>query len=195
MNEKTPSLAARRFWSRCLSGTTTFMDYVTIRYVDGAPFPEYTPPPPAQPQTVNVSTVTLSQGKIVSGGAANLKTSDNSYLVLQPATRTKPVQVVFDGSTTTAPSALSYVMEAGVTQVNISVAIELFNFKTNSYEKIVNGSASIGDVHYGTTLSGDVTRFINSGTNALRARVTFTPGTGTPNWKASIDQFNWYVTP
>lgn len=178
------------------SGTTTYMDFVTIRYVDGAPFPEYfSPPPPTQPVLVSVSSYSMIQGSASGSGTAALSNSDNSYLVLTPSTRTKPVQVVFEGtSPVTTPSAMSYVLEAGVTQSNISIKIELFNFKTNAYEQVSSGAASIGDTQYGKVLSGDLTRFFKAGTNTVRSRLTFTPGSGVPNWKANVDQFQWSLT-
>ena len=177
-------------------GTTTFYDFATVKYVGPEPFLPPAPQPPPTPQQVGVASFQVLQGTIISG--ANLtavQSSDNSYMTLQPVRSTTPAQVSFDAAApTTTPSALSFNLEAATTLTNITQTVELYNFTTKAYEQLSQGTVSTSDAQFKFTLSGDLSRFVETGTNRLRARLTYTPPSKTSAWTARIDQVFWYVT-
>lgn len=89
-------------------------------------------------QTLTVTSLTISQGLIVSGTAANLNASDDVYLVLRPgiifSTSQDPI-VIAASYTAPLSTATSLVVrfESRAQQNNTRQTIEAFNFVTNAY--------------------------------------------------------------
>jgi hypothetical protein len=155
---------------------------------------------PANPYTVPTSMI-VNPGTVLTGGLADLIYSDDSRVQAQPrlvfSTSGYPLQMVVEGSTPwTAPSVMRFRVESSAPSA-ISQRIELYNFSTGQYEELDVRSSTPTDTVVEVEATGNLTRFVETGTGKVRARVGYRatgPVLSFP-WTASIDHTAWTITP
>lgn len=149
--------------------------------------------------TVNADSINVILGFLESGQLSDVDDSDDArlcYLRGNPFSPTLPaIWLEFHGVLPTDnPSELAVTLEAHVNDIGISQGIEMYNFVTNQFENVDTRDATRNvDSVANIVLTGDVTRFVESGTGKVRTKVTYAAdGTGfLLNWKSCIDQFIW----
>jgi hypothetical protein len=154
---------------------------------------------------IGPATVTATAGIYRSGTAASATFSDNQYFVVEEG---PPISVISPSvemtAQSTSPSQTSTAMTLHVetstsaTPANqVSQRVQMFNFTTGLYETVDTRAATSGDNSFSITPVGDPSRFIQAGTRAIRARVSwFDPATlFSVGWVCSLDRVVWEVTP
>ncbi len=134
-----------------------------------------TPPGPSVAETL-----TIFRGLALGGDITSTYFSDDTrfrvrpYIVLNQAEA--PVQLELETTVPLGnPSQLRVALEAGVNTNNILQEIQLYNFTTNSYEIVDSRPATVGDSLVNVVITSNPGRFIESGTNRVRARLLWRP--------------------
>ncbi len=152
---------------------------------------------------VNVDDVNVIRGTLSSGSVSDLDNSDDALLCYQAAAslldrdRKKSVQIVVNGVLPSDdPLGLSIRLESRVSLAGLTQKVELFNFSTQSYEEVDSRNASLNtDSVVELDLNGDISRFVELGSGAVRARLSYSGGsTISRGWSACIDQWIWVST-
>ncbi len=156
-----------------------------------------TPPGPSVAETL-----TVFRGLAIGGDITSTYFNDDTRFRVQPHVvlnqAEAPVQLI--GETTVPlsnPGQLRVTLEAGVNVNNIVQEIQLYNFTTGSYETVDTRPASVGDSVVNVVITSNPARFIESGTNRVRARllwrsqglVLFYP------WEVGVDRFGVTTLP
>ncbi len=155
------------------------------------------------------SAFSLEIGSVNSGGLPEVLVSDDGYLVLDPQFTVSRYQldVVFDGmSPTLTPTGMAFHLESRVQNFvgTIDQRMQLFNFQTMQYELIDNRHSAATDTCVLAAAAGDLSRFVDPGTGAVRARIRYQ--NSFPFWVARtanlylpfrvrIDHAFWSITP
>ena len=149
-------------------------------------------------------------GSVNSGGQPELLDSDDQYLVVDPQFMLNRYQLIFTvdaTSPTDTPSALEFTIEAkslDLVETMVTQNIELFNYATGQFETVDTRVSSSTDNIVTVTASGDPTRFVQSTTNSMQARISYQ--NSLPFWvfdtqnlylpfRASADHIFWTITP
>lgn len=152
---------------------------------------------------VNADSVDVLRGSLFSGTLASLNSSDDALLCYQAAApplgrdRKKSVEIVVNGTLPSDdPLALSVRLESRSSLGGSTQSIELFNFDSQTYESIDVRNASLNtDSIVELDLSGDLSRFVEVGTGAVRARLRYSEGVlSARGWNACLDQWVWIST-
>ncbi len=160
-------------------------------------------------QPVPPLTFAMVIGSVNAGGVPELVDSDDQYLVLDPQFTTARYQLVFDvnaTSPTDTPSALTFNLEARTFTLvgTIDQEVELFNYDTGTFELVDTRQSPGTDLAISITPTGDPTRFVEAGTGAMRARMSYQ--NSLPYWvsrtanlylpfRTRVDQTNWTISP
>ena len=140
----------------------------------------------------------MIRGSVVSGNLASLGDSDDDRLVMRPGTvfssGEPPVQVVVNSVAPQAvPTAFSFQIEGNASFANAEQVVSLFNFVSGQYEVLDTRLAVTTDNVVRVEPSGDLSRFVQPATLAIRAKVSFRalgPAFSYP-WEARLDQARW----
>lgn len=144
---------------------------------------------------------TIFRGALVSGGLAELLSSDDQYLVVRNGPiafpNESPITIYFDGTYTGGTkTAVSFKIENKVSISGLTQIVDMFNYTTNSYDTtaVDTRPAPTTDTVVKITGSGDINRFFGTG-GALRSRLRVRPAGPlfTNNWRTSVDQVQWVV--
>jgi len=158
---------------------------------------------------VNVDSINITLGTLVSGGIVELDESDDQYVVMNPQFLTSRYQNVFTidaTAPTDTPSVLEFSLEAKVLNFigTVDQKVELLNYDTGQFETVDNRFATAMDSVVAVTPGGDPIRFVQGGTGAMQARISYQNSlpfwvTGTANlnlpFRTSVDQIFWTITP
>ena len=150
----------------------------------------------AEVESVTPESWTVAAGTHVSGGVSELSESDNQDLSVQRNTSDLASRVFLEFESTLltpAPASLEFSVEASVfARSTVVQVIELWDFDTGSWEQIDTRNASrFLDSTVTIELSGDVARFVEPGTQAVRSRIKFTSGSQRQRFTANVDQIVW----
>ena len=117
------------------------------------------------------------------------------FLVSEPSARLR-VQGV---SPSESPLALTFRIEAASNAIPANAAmqrVELFNFRTNTYETADERAPTGADSVVEVTFDSDAGRFVEPGTRQMRARIgIFDRGVLLANWGIKVDHAAWAITP
>lgn len=146
--------------------------------------------------------LTIDRGLVLAGGLSDLLCSDDSRFSIRPgvvfSTSEPPVRLILEGtSANNAPNQLQFVVEGYASQANISQTIELYNFNTSQYELVNTSAMPTSEGVTTVTISTNASRFVQSGTGAIRARVAHRavgPVFSYP-WVVNLDQTVWRIAP
>jgi len=162
-----------------------------------------------QPITAVADAYSISIGTSSAGGIVELAESDDQYLVLDPeflAFRYQLEITVDATSPSSAPSGLEFSYESRAFNFvgTVDQEIELFNYDSGQFETVDTRLASAADTVVSLTPGGDPARFVQAGTDAMRARISYE--NSLPFWvfstqnlylpyRASADHIFWTITP
>jgi hypothetical protein len=125
-----------------------------------------------------------------------LASDDGDYLSGRADKTTPPLSLVVDG---TAPTGevlgVSFDLVAKANTVGLTQTIELWDWNAGAYVVLGSQSSTMSDSLQSVSAGGVLSRFVQSGTRAVRARVTWAqtgPVMVWP-WAASVDQAVWRV--
>ncbi len=172
------------------------------RSIFGITIPEVEP-------VVTPDTVTVNIGSVNSGGVAELTDSDDQYLVLDPVFLTFRYQLEYTvdaTSPTDTPSALEFNYESRTSNFvgTVECEIELFDYVSGSFESVDSRLSSSTDIVVTVVTTGDPARFVQAGTGAMQARISYQ--NSLPFWVLSAqnlylpyrvraDHVFWSITP
>ncbi|MBA3727394.1 MAG: hypothetical protein H0W86_13420, partial [Armatimonadetes bacterium] len=151
-------------------------------------------------EMITPTSFSMFRGSVVSGGLADLTTSDDSRLVMRPGpiftTAEAPIQLILDGrSPFLNPSHLRFKVESHASAGSVAQTISLFNDDTQGYEILstvqLTGQDSVATVD----VSSNAGRFV-APNGAIKARINFKT-TGTVfvfPWLARVDLTAWTIT-
>ena len=156
----------------------------------------------AQPYEADLPTsYSIYRGIYASGSLASLFSIDGDYLKVLTGptlnTNEPPISVIVNGTTTvSSPSDLRLSMTDHANTPGLTQTIELWDYQAAAW--VVAGTQSVKTTD--TTqvaLTANPARFVQTGTNAVKARVSWkqTGPTLIFRWSASIDQVVWNVSP
>ena len=143
----------------------------------------------------------IFRGVYYSGSLSSLFYIDGSYLELLTGptlnTSEAPISVIVNGiSTQPSPSDLRLSMTAHANTPGLTQTIELWDFQALAWVSVGSMSATTSNSTEVSTTTNPA-RFVQVGTNAIRARVSWkqTGPTLLYRWAAYMDQIVWNVSP
>jgi len=158
---------------------------------------------------IELDSFSVELGAVDQGGLEELHASDDQYLVMSPQFLMNRYQNIFTVDATApteTPSSFEFGLEAKVVNFvgTVDQKIDLFNFDTGQYETIDDRPATATDSVVAVTPGGDLSRFIEAGTSAMRARISYQ--NSLPFWvtqtlnlflpfRTSVDHVVWTVNP
>ncbi|MEM7455786.1 MAG: hypothetical protein AAF456_15645, partial [Planctomycetota bacterium] len=148
---------------------------------------------------VTPTTVIVTKGTYVSGGSSDLGTSDNSDFSVARSSTDVQSRTEFElmaASPTANPSEMEVTLEGSVfARSTVNQTIELFNYNTSSWEQVFTGEANrFSDTTVTVEITGDLSRFVDGGSNNIEARVRYQSPAGRQNFTSNTDQFIWTIT-
>jgi outer membrane protein assembly factor BamB len=143
----------------------------------------------------------VTNGTLVSGGIPQVIASDNQRMDVRVGSDVND-EAPFAGiafatsGPTNGCSALKIKMELSCTFGFIPQKIMLFNYVTNAWEIVDSRNATVGDSIIEVTIASNQSRFIQSGSHTLRARVYWgTDSADIEDWHGYIDHVEWTMNP
>ena len=151
------------------------------------------------PDTVLPTAFNVFRGVLLSGGLAEIADSDDTYMQLNPGftldSMESPVWLLFDAALANdSPAGLLFSIESSANTIGLERVIELYNFDTSSFEVLSQEMVSFNEESVSTVCpSGDLSRFVESGTGAVEARVGWNRVGFTLifPWRVDVDQISW----
>lgn len=137
-----------------------------------------------------------------SGELADVFTSDDSYLVVQPGLTLRddepPVWLIMRSHlVTNTISAMTFTLETAVSTPQVTQRVEMFNYVLGEFEEVDARTGTADDSVAEIVVKGDVSRFVDPETSEIQAQLTWMPPTlvvAFP-WTVRIDHAVWTVTP
>jgi photosystem II stability/assembly factor-like uncharacterized protein len=147
----------------------------------------------------------LPAGVQVAGELSDIFTSDNQYLELDPSPtnnllRQRVNLIVRSTSSTAAPTDFQFRLESrmlGGPTGDVIQTIKLRNYSTGRFELVdTRPAVAVNDESVRVQPTGNLSRFVQAGTKAITASVTWnsTSFTGPQfNWSIDVDEAVWLV--
>ncbi|MEM7456567.1 MAG: hypothetical protein AAF456_19640 [Planctomycetota bacterium] len=144
------------------------------------------------------TTLTVVAGEQSGGDINSLLNSDNEDVSLNRGTsiQSRTVAEIKGLSHIAAPAQMTFTFEASVfARGNVTQTLSLYNYDTDQFEQIDSRNASrFNDQTVEITPTGDVSRFVEPGTNCVEARIEFSGATQRMQFTANIDRAFWSVS-
>ena len=148
-------------------------------------------------QEIAPTSADVTRGELVSGDVDDLVLSDNQDLTLRRVTSDIQSRTEVELKVTSPISTveLEVELESSVfARSPVDQTIELFDYTVASWETIdVRPAQPFSDSKVSVVPTGDPSRFIESGTLCLKARVRFNSQNPRQQFSSSIDKFVWAV--
>lgn len=140
----------------------------------------------------------LVHGTHVSGSEKELRSSDDSDLsIRRSSTEIQPqTEFTVTGTSPVAfPVALSIEIESSVfSRTQVFETVELFDFQSQSWHLVSYRIASrFNDSTFAAEVPGPLARFVESGTNEVKAKVRFNSTVQRESFSSSTDLFSWTI--
>lgn len=171
-----------------------------ISYVagDGNDVALYTEPGGAA--TVTPDSFNVVNGNFISGGISELAASDNADLSVRRSNSDIQSRVFIEFKATSpsaSPSGIEFVFEASVfARTNVVQTIDLYDYVAGTWESVdTSNAARFADSTVTVEATGDLTRFVESGSGCMEARVRFLSANARQRFTANIDQVSWTIMP
>lgn len=163
-------------------------------YDTPAPTPTATPALPTG--SIAPTDASIVSGTLVSGGVAQLRTSDDLHLIVQ-TTASRKVQVIIGGRVPRPDaSELRFVVETAAVGSRTRQQIALFDFVGRRWVTLDRRTASATDSAAEVRIASRAARFIEAGTQRAQARLTFMPsGRRAAVTRVQIDRALWTQLP
>jgi hypothetical protein len=137
-------------------------------------------------------------GIYVSGGLADLLESDDSDLTIRNFGAGSVEFEIKGVSPVANPSAFEVTFEASTSPLlsNVDQTIELYDYDDESWVEVdVRRAARINDDVVTVAATGDLSRFVENGTDCVEARVRFKSVNPRRRFVSDSDQFKWTIFP
>lgn len=149
----------------------------------------------------NPSAYSIVKGQYVSGSLSSLFNADGSYLVARTnAARQRTsigLTITLDATSSVAtPTDVRFILTGHVNSTNLGQKIEMYDYQASAWVAVSSVAATQTDSTV-TVIASSPARFVQTGTNAMRARLSWNP-TGITSmfpWSAYVDQAVWNVSP
>ncbi|MEQ1823057.1 MAG: hypothetical protein ABL949_11145 [Fimbriimonadaceae bacterium] len=146
------------------------------------------------------SSFSVLTGTLQGGGLAEMLTSDNTYMRVQPSfvgARVDPNVLV---ETThpcpvASPSSLIFTAELNATAGPNDFKLQALNNATGLWEDLATGVTNTTDTTYSQTVSTSTSRFISAGVVKVRCWIRAQSINGSRSWEAQHDQVTVEVRP
>lgn len=141
----------------------------------------------------------VTEGMHFSGGVAEITNSDDVDLTARRSNSdvASRVFIEFKGvSPSDSPSALSFTLEASVfARTNVFQRIDIWNFDDETWDEVDSRIASrLADSSVTVDTTKDLSRFVEPGTNFVRARARFdSENNPRQRFSVSVDQAIWSI--
>ena len=150
------------------------------------------------PVTVTPASFQVTRGTYISGGIAELADSDNADLqIVRSASDVQSrVEYELEGVSPNAnPLLFEVELESSVfARSSVTQTIYLYNFDTDSWEPVDSRPASrFVDATVSIAANGDLSRFVESETQLIRARVSFLSFSARQQFAANTDAWSWTI--
>jgi hypothetical protein len=147
---------------------------------------------------VNSTTFLVTRGTYVSGGVEDLQFSDNQDLSVRRSTSDIQSRVFIEIKSTSLvanPATFDFTLEASVfARSNVVQSLDLFDYVADAWEEVdVRNASRFNDSTVVASPSGDLSRFVQPGTNCIEARLRFQSNVARQQFTANIDQANWTI--
>ena len=150
------------------------------------------------PVSVEPDSFVVTEGIYVSGGIAELTSSDDADLVVRPFGASNAQFQVKGVSPVESPSWIEITLESSVTPLLSSVdqSIDFYNYDDQTWEEIdVRQAERINDGTVGVAATGDLSRFVESGTRCIEARIRYKSTNPRRRFVSGTDLLEWTIVP
>jgi len=149
-------------------------------------------------RSVAPTSYSMVRGSVFAGNLESLLDSDDDRLVMRPgpvlSSGQAPVQLRLNATAPTAsPNGFSFSVESSASFSNAELKVWLWNYATGNYELLDTRFPTTTDAAVTVTVRTDPARFIQPGTLAIRALVSFQavgPSLAFP-WSGRVDKVWW----
>ena len=144
------------------------------------------------------TSVTPVNGNVQSGSVSDLWESDNEDFAMsrRPAdVQPRIVCDVISVSPVEIPTTFDITVEGSVfSRSNVRQTIELFNYNSGTWETVDSRDASrFTDAVVTASPGGDLSRFVESGTRSIQARIRLVASGQRSRFSSNTDQFYWTI--
>jgi glucose/arabinose dehydrogenase len=150
------------------------------------------------PQVVVSDSFSVTQGIYVSGGIAELASSDDADLTIRPFGPGSAEFQVKGVSPVANPSSFEVTLECSVSPLlsNVTQTIELFDYDDEAWEEVDSRRAGrIDDDTVEVAATGDLSRYVEAGTGCIEARIRFKSNNPRRRFISNTDLFKWTISP
>ena len=147
---------------------------------------------------VAIDSFEFTRGNYSSGTVADLASSDNSDVSGRRNSSDTVSRVFLEVkgvSPTETPSSLKFTLEASVfARSTVVQSIDLFNYDTATWEEVDSQpAAAFVDSTVMVSATGDLSRFVEDGTNCIEARCRYESPSARQQFTANVDQVLWTI--
>lgn len=153
---------------------------------------------PTDPMVVTPDSLLVTRGIHVSGGIPELSNSDDADLSIVRSGSDVQSRTEFEISAV-SPDANPLMFEVSLegsvfSRSEVSQIIELFNYNSSTWESLDTRAAGrFTDETATVAASGDLSRFVEPGTMAIRARVRYQSPIARQQFSSNVDLFSWTI--
>ena len=150
------------------------------------------------PVVVTPDSFLVTRGSYLAGGVIELAGSDNADLQLQRSSSDIQSRTEFEISAvspTANPSLFEVELEGSVfARTTVNQTIEFFDYAAGTWETMDTRAATrFTDDSIVVSASGDLSRFVEAGTLAIRARVRYQSPVARQQFASNTDLFAWTI--
>lgn len=147
---------------------------------------------------ITPDTFEFTAGNYASGDVSDLATSDNVDVSGTRSSTDIQSRVFMEMksiSPTQTPMSLEFTIEASVfARTNVDQAVDMWDYTAGAWEEVSNvPAARFADSVTVAMPSGDLSRFVESGTGCIEARCRFQSTNPRQRFSANVDQILWTI--
>ena len=153
-----------------------------------------------EPVQIGPYTYRVTRGNLVSGGIGELINSDNRDLSMQRSASDVQSRTEFEvigTSPTATPTGIDFTLEGSVfARSNVVQTIELYDYQAATWVLVGNSNAVRSpspDSVVTVSATGDLSRFVQPGTQNMVARVRYKSDQPRQNFASNTDQVIWTI--
>ena len=151
-----------------------------------------------EPEVIVPSSLSVTRGNLAAGTVDDLADSDNLDVSIRRSSTDIQSRTEFEvsaNSPTSTPTTMDLTLEASVfARLEVTQTIELFDFDSDSWEQVDSRPASrFIDAVVEVSVAGDVSRFVESGSSNIQARIRFVSANPRQQFTSHTDQFIWTI--
>jgi WD40 repeat protein len=144
--------------------------------------------------------MTVVRGRVKSGGFIDVLESDSLHAIIQPGvtltSSQAPIELELDSRVQwPTPAALKFTVDSSASSANLQQTVELYDFSSNTWTLLATRQLSPLETSAQIIVNVDAHKYIQDGTNAVRARIKCrqTGPTLVFPWQMRINLVRWSV--